>query len=308
MSDLMYMVCKSGYSVLLPERENYELSEKQMHTLQENWGKVEYKGELSKQTSRRIAHLLEIWFRVTRIANSKLNLLNSDKKKQLVFITLTLSARQMHTDNEVKRNMLNAFIIDLSRSYNMINYLWKAEKQKNGNIHFHIITDVFINKNDLNYTWDKIQYNNGYVEKSPIKSNDYASPSTRIEVVHESNGVASYMGKYMSKEDGFGKIQGRCWGASKEIKNLKDLDFELDSELEVVLQTYINTPGARYNIGDFFCTFGMDFFFMIHIKCPRHRSRINIWYSSLYLQLYGESNHFDENELVRDTKHMNDYK
>ncbi|GAH42212.1 unnamed protein product, partial [marine sediment metagenome] len=42
-------------------------------------------------------------------------------------------------------------------------YLWKAEKQKNGRIHFHIITDKFIPWNELRNVWNKHQQTLGYV-------------------------------------------------------------------------------------------------------------------------------------------------
>lgn len=307
MSNLMSLVCKSGYSVVVQERDNYELTSKQMHVLQENWGKVDYKGCLSATTSRRIAHILEIWYRTIRVANDKKNLLSTTNDKKLVFLTLTLSSKQLHTDNEIKRNMLNLFLIQLNRSYKMVNYLWKAEKQKNGNIHFHIITDVYIDKNEVNHLWDSILFKWGYLNTQPTFTNDYTSPSTRIECVNDSTTVGSYMGKYMSKSDENGKVEGRVWGASKMVKELKDISFGLDSELEPVIVNYMKSEKASYNIGDFFTIFNIDFFFYIYMQCPYHRSRINIHYAGLYLGLYSESLEFNENELTRELTKIYDY-
>ena len=59
------------------------------------------------------------------------------------FITLTLSDVQAHTDDSIKEHMLQPFLYWLQRYYNC-SYVWKAETQINGNIHFHI-TNVIRN-------------------------------------------------------------------------------------------------------------------------------------------------------------------
>ena len=65
-------------------------------------------------------------------------------KFKLNLITLTLPSKQNeHSDNEIKHRALNNFFTQLRTKHNLVNYVWKAEKQKNGNIHFHIITDKF---------------------------------------------------------------------------------------------------------------------------------------------------------------------
>src|SRR5438552_841266 len=73
---------------------------------------------------------------------------NKEQKKgyhfKLNFITLTLSDIQFHPDRFIKRKMLDPFLKWLVRVHNCKNYVWKAETQDNGNIHFHITTNKFI--------------------------------------------------------------------------------------------------------------------------------------------------------------------
>lgn len=68
------------------------------------------------------------------------------------FITLTLPSTQEVSDVNIKE-CLNLFFTDLRRVYKLKNYVWKAELQKNGNIHFHIIIDVYIDYNVLLNYW-----------------------------------------------------------------------------------------------------------------------------------------------------------
>lgn len=84
---------------------------------------------------------------------------------KIVFITLTLSSDQVHTDQVIKRELLNQFLIEAKKKWGVTLNLWKAEKQKNGRIHFHFITDKTIDKNELRNVWNRIQQKLGYVTR-----------------------------------------------------------------------------------------------------------------------------------------------
>jgi hypothetical protein len=57
---------------------------------------------------------------------------------KLSFLTLTLSAEQALCDKSITKDLLAPFIRHYRYLKLMNNYVWKAEKQKNGNIHYHI--------------------------------------------------------------------------------------------------------------------------------------------------------------------------
>lgn len=92
----------------------------------------------------------------------------------LTFVTLTLPSKQMHDDNFIKRHLLDKFITILRKKYNVKLYLWVAEPQVNGNIHFHILIDKFIENVvepkysqvplELTKDWNRILDLYGYVE------------------------------------------------------------------------------------------------------------------------------------------------
>lgn len=70
------------------------------------------------------------------------------------FLTLTLPSDQTESDIEIKK-CLNLFFTDLRRVYNLKNYIWRSEIQKNGNIHFHIVIDIYIDFYVLKNYWLK---------------------------------------------------------------------------------------------------------------------------------------------------------
>lgn len=84
---------------------------------------------------------------------------------KISFITLTLPSDQVHDDNIIKNKCLNSFLLELKKFYQVKNYIWRAEKQKNGNIHFHILTDKFIPWSELRDRWNRIVNKLGYVDR-----------------------------------------------------------------------------------------------------------------------------------------------
>lgn len=85
------------------------------------------------------------------------------------FVTLTLPSPQCHPDAMFKSECLHHLFVELRRFYNVENYLWKAELQGNGNIHFHIITDQYLDYFAVRNRWNRILNKYGYVDRYAAK-------------------------------------------------------------------------------------------------------------------------------------------
>lgn len=83
---------------------------------------------------------------------------------KIAMITLTLPSKQIHDDNTIKRECLNQFLIEAKRRWKMKRYIWRAEKQENGNLHFHLIVDKFIPHQEIRDVWNRIVNKLGYVD------------------------------------------------------------------------------------------------------------------------------------------------
>jgi len=86
-------------------------------------------------------------------------------KFKINFITLTLPSKQKHDDKIIRKDCLHHFITELQQKYKLKHYLWKAEKQDNGNIHFHFTSNVFIHWRELRTIWNRILEKLGYVSE-----------------------------------------------------------------------------------------------------------------------------------------------
>lgn len=96
------------------------------------------------------------------------------------FITLTLPSTQFHSDSYIKSKMLDHFLQKLRRSHKMKFYLWKAETQKNGNLHFHITTNVFIEYWILRKYWNDILNTHGYIQHYSRNQQKYFADGFRM--------------------------------------------------------------------------------------------------------------------------------
>lgn len=138
------------------------------------------------------------------------------------FITLTLSALQFHDDDFIKKNMLDKLLQWLRKKYKMKAYLWKAESQANGNIHFHITTNVYIPHYDLRNRWNDIQAQYGYLQKFFEKNLHIDPNSTDIHATKGVKNLAGYLATYMTKNPTYRPIQGRQWYQSTSLSKVKN--------------------------------------------------------------------------------------
>jgi len=204
---------------------------------------------------------------------------------KISFITLTLSSEQKHSDNEIKEKLLNHFFIEAKKKWNVKNYLWKAEKQVNGNIHFHILSDKFIHWNELRNVWNRIQNKLGYVDayraqmlefhkggfkvredllkrweyKKQINAyregsrQDWMNPnSTDIHSLRFISNTKAYVMKYVTKEQKDHDIKGRLWGCNYELTDLPGGRTVVDLKIEKEMRSAFRKFKPKFYKGDHF--------------------------------------------------------
>lgn len=160
----------------------------------------DHSGIISVKASKRINQALS-WF--AGLTSERVHTSSNEMviKHKLSFITLTLSDRQQHSDQFIKQRMLNWFLNEIKLKYMVASYLWRAESQENGNIHFHIVINSFIPHQAVRYIWNKIQNNFGYLDNYRAKYGaDKNPPSTEIKAVYKCRNIAGYLSKYVSKD------------------------------------------------------------------------------------------------------------
>jgi hypothetical protein len=120
-----------------------------------------------------------------------INHLDKSKPATSTMITLTYG-KDFPTDHLSKKH-LDIFLKRLKRLNGIKSqYLWVAEKQKRGAIHFHILTPDYTPKVWLNDAWNDI------VNKWLASTNK--TPQTLYPNVIKVNSAGAYLSKYLQKE------------------------------------------------------------------------------------------------------------
>lgn len=129
-------------------------------------------------------------------------------KKQRIFATLTFIQRV--TDLEAV-SILNKFLTALRKHFARLQYVWVAERQKNGNIHFHLIINRYLPIARYNGLWVEQQYNAGlrygFITPEEIRSRvkdgtvqEILNP-VHVKEVKSIYGLNWYLTKYITKQE-----------------------------------------------------------------------------------------------------------
>ena len=199
----------------------------------ENNQKNHHNFELSKQARKNLRSKVTWLYHFAKkqtIITKKGKFLSNFKMN---FVTLKLPSEQIHTSDFITKNCLNQLLTEIKGKYTFENYVWRLEYQKNGNLHYHIATDTYIDYHWLLRTWNRILNKYGYVDlytrkfqtlsiMEYIKSQGYGdktdfkimaeryakgcregwkNPNTvDVKAVFGKSNIAFYISKYMAKK------------------------------------------------------------------------------------------------------------
>lgn len=136
------------------------------------------------------------------------------------FITLTLPSPQVHTDKQIVTECLSKFLEAWQKRRKGLLYVWKAETQDNGNLHFHITSNAFYHWKKLQTDWNRYINKLGYVDRSKSDTPN----STDVHSVSKIKNLSAYLTSYVAKKDlytkslkRYHKIYGKYHLQNKEI-------------------------------------------------------------------------------------------
>lgn len=199
---------------------------------------------------------------------------------RISFVTLTIPAVGHDiSDHVIKRKVLHNFLSACYAQYGMRHYVWKAERNKNGNIHFHLTTDSYIHHSAIRRLWnqslEKVGLISLYQEKMSSLSFDeyrvlrsreegideqqiknafmrgvsegWSNPnSTDVHAVRGIRNLGAYLADYMAKkEDGKEPIKGRIWAASESLSTTVKNETEVIVSHDPHIENDLYAPGVK---------------------------------------------------------------
>lgn len=249
--------------------------------------KNKYTGVLSPSAARNLKYRIQL---LVAQAKWKENINPSNGKtfRWLInFCTLTLSAPQRDvSDKTIKKEMFEPWLRIMRKSFRLRSYVWRAERQFNGNIHFHVTTDSWLNFADIQTNWNNQQSKFHFIDEFRERNSTPWPNSTDVHSTQKIKDLANYMVKYMGKnaEDHLKEInakakkegrplidpskhpwrsikgqpkwndpiEGRVWDCSKNLKTKEKVAYEF----RPATYEYVNALKKKYqclNAGDGIC-------------------------------------------------------
>lgn len=243
-----------------------------------NVKKEAYSGAMTSHSIKRLRRVINLMVAIAQDKEATNFKTGKQFKFKLNFITLTLPSAQGNvTDKELKKSALDPFLKAARRRWKLRSYVWRAEKQLNGNLHFHITTYCYIPHTDLRDEWNYQISKFGYIE-SFSKKHGHSSPnSTDVHSVRSVHNLSAYLVKYMSKDSRAkhnyiaippfkkaeeqlkpitGKIKirrilsekellidGKTWDCSENLKQKQKCEIEIDADTS----DWLNQIDKNYN-------------------------------------------------------------
>lgn len=224
---------KNSLSQEIRKKESIKNVEKWANTFKNEYKKEyqkDYDGLYSKTTRNKISKICNIFTRslLSKYQNSK-----SFNQRIITFCTFTITENQKHSDDYITKNFID-FIDHLKKVKNFVinpitkertkkeglklkNYVWRSETQENGNIHFHLIADTFLNQEMLRRVW------NNYLKKMGYKYGYGSANVQSLKKDKKNNKILSiegYLTKYMTKPPLKTKYKNMT---NKELKRYGDI-------------------------------------------------------------------------------------
>lgn len=134
-------------------------------------------------------------------------------------VTLTLPSKQQHTDQQIKAKVLNQFLVEARRWLGLGQYVWRAETQMNGNIHFHLITTTFLEPFRLREVWNRCCEKLGYITAFEQQHGHRNPNSTDVHSIKHVRKLGSYMSKYVAKNRVWAKV-GELRQVGNEVREV----------------------------------------------------------------------------------------
>jgi hypothetical protein len=158
------------------------------------------------------------------------------------FITLTIyNYGEFVSGKEAGKALLEPFLKWIKDNHNKkCLYLWKAELQSKredcAQLHYHITTDTYIHKTEVQNKWNELQRRAGYLDSLYAKFKHWDAPSTKIHALYRKRDPVSYIKKeIMNYSDRLEVIGAESIRMNKELYPdvpEKDIIAEVTKQLQ----------------------------------------------------------------------------
>jgi hypothetical protein len=206
--------------------------------------KKQYSGLLTAGTKKRLAKAIDLMVQSIKPQRIYSPVAMREITHRLSFITLTVSSQKNITAKEAYHKAFKHFIQWLRRTQKVTTYVWKAETQKRGQIHYHITTPSYIHYQEIKDKWNNLQRHAGWLKEYHAKKGHYNPNSTDIHEVRKVKDLSSYMIKEFCKTIQNKQTEGKIWDCSLNLKKHKYFRYQEFREDTLLISDLIDKGKA----------------------------------------------------------------
>lgn len=215
----------------------YEMADYSKKPVLDNLKLPSYNGTVTDGVRKRILRTIDVFLQKSPqriIFNPVAKCLHPFR---LGFMTLTIADAVIIDAKTAYKNLLKPLIRALQR-ITKFSYIWKAELQKRGQLHYHLIINEFIHWRFIRSTWNKLQRKHGLLQSFGLKFKHFDPNSVDIHTVKHVRNFSAYLAKYIAKSQG-SKIKGKTWDCSNDL-NCNRFSFTPTHQQEIRLMQMVN--------------------------------------------------------------------
>jgi len=158
-----------------------------------------YNGEFSDHARRRLMSAIDILVQ----RNPSRQIFNTVSETwhpfNINFTTLTIASPYNISARTGYDQLLSKYIRYMRDKYGLKEYVWKAELQQRGQLHYHLCGNVFIPWYTIRWKWNKVQREAGLLNDYARKYGDFNPNSTDVHVVENQKDIYQYVSKEICK-------------------------------------------------------------------------------------------------------------
>ena len=180
-----------------------------------------YSGLLKPGAKKRLTKAIELLVMSTKDRKIKNPVTGKNQLFRLSFLTLTIYSTDRNiSGKEAHKKTLAPFLQWMRRKHNCLLYVWKAELQARGQIHYHLTSDCFIPYKEILNKWNELQRSAGYLDSFYKKYNHWKPNSIDIHSVKKVKNLSGYLIKEVTKNlQNAESIGGKVWDCSQNLKS-----------------------------------------------------------------------------------------
>lgn len=161
--------------------------------------RLPYNGEFSNHARKRLISAIDILIQrnPTKIIYNPIS--ETSHEFNINFITLTVASKINITARQGYDELLSKWLRYMRDKYDLREYVWKAEFQQRGQVHYHVAGNEFIPWQVIRWKWNNLQKKAGLLNDFAREHGHFNPNSTDIHKIEKDQDTLNYISKEIGK-------------------------------------------------------------------------------------------------------------